>query len=497
MSSIGYAQLVERLGLLVRPLLRPASCSGSVNRRVDAENKILFPTGVALEDSLLGHLEFALRHEGVNLEIIEASFEHISPEDLLKRLHALPTGEQIRRACFLWEWLTGRELPTSALSRGGYVDLFPIDEYVTAAEPRRAQKFRVRDNALGTPDFCPTVRRASVPQDPSLTQLMAEVGRVLDAVANRELYDRAVHYFYLSETRGSYAIERETPSAGKQERFVQLLRKAGEPLAVDEDWLVGLQNAVVRDGYSQEAAYRGRQNWLEESTGRITFFPPPPDELRRAMAGWESFVNDESRCQDVLVRAACAAFGFVYLHPFMDGNGRLHRFLIHHALARSGLLPPGTILPVSAVVLKHIPAYLAVLTAFSKPVTSLWDYRKTDGEPTIVRSPGSRPYRFFEADREVAFLHDMIRRSVQEEIPRELAWLQGYDNAFAILDQELDIPQKDLSALIRAAQSNQGTLSLNKRKQYVHLPQAVLNRIEAVVRQSFGTSSPTETNGIS
>ena len=82
--------------------------------------------------------------------------------------------------------------------------------------------------------------------------------------------------------------------------------------------------------YSQEASCRTRQNGLEDATGRVTFFPVPPVELARAMRGWEAFISDDHRCSDVLVKAAAAAFGFVYLHPFMDGNGRLHRFLIHH-----------------------------------------------------------------------------------------------------------------------------------------------------------------------
>lgn len=35
---------------------------------------------------------------------------------------------------------------------------------------------------------------------------------------------------------------------------------------------------------------------------------------------------------DPLVAAACVSFGFVLIHPFMDGNGRLSRFLFHHQL---------------------------------------------------------------------------------------------------------------------------------------------------------------------
>ena len=92
----------------------------------------------------------------------------------------------------------------------------------------------------------------------------------------------------------------------------------------------------------------------------------------------------------------------------------------------------------------------------------------------------------------MALLHDMIKQAVQEEIPRELAWLQGYDLAFSILNNELDLPQKDLSALIRMIQSNQGTLSTKRRKQYYYLPESVLDRLEEVVRESFQSRTAEE-----
>lgn len=486
MATIGYAQLVERLALPVRPVLKPAEVSGSVNRRVDSAERSLFPRGVAIEDTLVGHLEFALRHEGVNLEVIDALFEHLPPEDLLSRLEAVPNSAPLRRACHLWEWLTGRELPATALPTGSYVDLFPPDEYVTAGQVTNDRKFRVRNNALGTPDFCPVVRRTFVSMVPSLSVLLSQAGDSLASLADPALHERALSYLYLSETRSSFEIESEAPGSDKQERFVQLLRRAGETERVSEDWLVGLQNAVVRDAFSQETSYRTRQNWLEDATGRVTFFPVPQVELARAMRGWEAFVNDRQRCSDVLVKAAAAAFGFVYLHPFFDGNGRLHRFLIHHVLTQSGLLPSGTVLPVSAVILKNVSAYHEVLSGFSRPVTQLWRYVRGDVEPLVTAHPGGRAYRFFDASNEVAFLHRMIQLAVEEEIPRELAWLSGYDLAIARLEVEFDLPKKDLSALIRMAHSNQGVLPMNRRKQFAYLPAEVLDRIELVVKEAFG-----------
>lgn len=182
MTLIGYARLIAYGELHVTPPQRLAYASSSVNRRIDGKSQILFPNSVAFDDTPVGHLEFALRHEGVNLEIIDAAFDFIEPGDLIARLRATPTGEQIRRACFLWEWLTGKELDAGVSVRGGYVDLFPADRYYTAPQPTRAPRFRVRDNAPGTPSFCPTVHRAAIPDDPPLTDLLLEAQSALDAM---------------------------------------------------------------------------------------------------------------------------------------------------------------------------------------------------------------------------------------------------------------------------------------------------------------------------
>jgi hypothetical protein len=492
MSAIGYEHLIRRFSLDVRPLQTPASISASVNRRVDAPNQVLFPKGVAIEDSPVGHLEFALRHEGVNLEVVDAAFEHISADELVRTLESAPNRATIRRACFLWEWLTGETLSFTATLNASYVDLFSPDTYVTATKPTNNQKFRVRNNALGNADFCPVVRRAALPESPSLAELMDQAKQTLETLTDPVLYERAVNYLYLSETRSSYAIERETPSSDKQERFVQLLRRGGETAIVSEEWLVSLQNAIVRNVYSQEASYRTSQNWLEDGAGRVTFFPPPPKDLRRAMSGWEAFVNDATRCEHALVKTACAAFGFVYLHPFLDGNGRLHRFLIQHVLAPSSPLTGGALVPVSAVILKNIPEYLGVLSGFSRPVTQLWRYKRGDVAPVVIHSPGGRAYRFIDATAEVVFLHRMIRWAVEDEIPQELAWLNGYDRAFEQLDAEFDLPNKDLSALIRMIYSNKGILSENRRKQYIHLPKQILDRVEQVVREAFNQAGTDE-----
>lgn len=505
LESVGYQHLIEKLDLesRVRPLEAPAYLNGSVNQKVRGNNGFWYPRKTSVEQTLIGHVEFALRNEGVNLEVLEAVFKHLPEAELLRRYAESPNSAFVRRACFFWEWLTGGNLVVEKSPSGAYVDALPEADYFTAdsACAIRHPKFRVQDNLPGTRDFCPLVRRVALAEGPSLDDLLDEASLTLEQVTDATLYERAVRYLFLSETRSSYSIERETPTGNKGERFVQLLARAGEEERVTEEWLIDLQNVIVRDGYAQEASYRTKQNWLEDGTGRVTFFPPPPEDLRRAMGGWAAFINEQLggggyRCSNVLVRSACAAFGFVYLHPFLDGNGRIHRFLIHHVINGARRLKGGAIVPVSAVFKRHEDGYLDVLNGFSRPTTRLWRYAPGEDAPHVISSPGGRPYRFFDATREVQFLHRMLIEAVRTELPRELCWLSGFDAAFEQLNSELNLPRPDLSALIRMVQSNNGKLSSNKRKKYPHLPDEVIARIEEVVLEAFNSAlAPRNGNG--
>src|ERR1700722_20168328 len=110
LEPVGYEHLIRTFNLPVRPLTHPCFISGSVNRRVPAHNGFWFPRNVGLESTPVGHLEVALGHEGVNLEVIDAVSGHVPDTGLVRRLTASPNGAHIRRACFLWERLTGKGL---------------------------------------------------------------------------------------------------------------------------------------------------------------------------------------------------------------------------------------------------------------------------------------------------------------------------------------------------------------------------------------------------
>src|SRR3546814_20166723 len=80
---------------------------------------------------------------------------------------------------------------------------------------------------------------------------------------------------------------------------------------------------------------------------------------------------ERTQGQSPVMRSAVAAFGFVYIHPLADGNGRVHRFLINDILRRDGAVPEPVILPVSAVITDDSGerrSYDLVLDEVSKPL---------------------------------------------------------------------------------------------------------------------------------
>jgi hypothetical protein len=160
-------------------------------------------------------------------------------------------------------------------------------------------------------------------------------------------------------------------------------------------------------------------------------------------------------------------------------------YVIHHVINRSGLTPPELVIPVSAVIMKHIPRYHQVLTGFSEPLTRLWDYLRFDAGPDIQRHPGPGPYRYFTADDEVKFLRDIIQQTVEQEIPQDLAWLQGYDDAFRHIDAQFDIPTNEISRLIRMISGNRGSLAKGKRSQFDWLPDNAIAHIEKIICESL------------
>src|SRR5450830_1051305 len=131
MNSAGYAWLQDALRLSAFPL-RQAARVQPVTRLERIGEILAVPPGMApAPDDLLGHVLFALKHEGVNLAILAQALPQIPAEALESELRNAPNGIYIRKACFLHEAFTGEELVQHVPVKGGLIPLFDPEQYLT------------------------------------------------------------------------------------------------------------------------------------------------------------------------------------------------------------------------------------------------------------------------------------------------------------------------------------------------------------------------------
>jgi hypothetical protein len=185
-----------------------------------------------------------------------------------------------------------------------------------------------------------------------------------------------------------------------------------------------------------------------------------PEDLAGLIGGVVSYANQSERGGlDPIAAATAVAFGFVFIHPFEDGNGRIHRWLIHHMLARSGFNPPGIIFPVSAVFLEHIDRYKEVLEHYSRPRLTLTEWETTPSLNVRVLSETRDLYRFFDATRQAEFLTDSVVETIRKTLPREIEYLRRYDQAKGRIEAFIELPDATFDLMMGFLRQNQGRFS--------------------------------------
>ncbi len=110
-------------------------------------------------------------------------------------------------------------------------------------------------------------------------------------------------------------------------------------------------------------ALREQQNWIGGSPYNpcsAAFVPPPFERVPGLLADLCAFCNDDAL--PAIAQAALAHAQFETIHPFIDGNGRTGRVLIHVILRRRGLAPLA-VPPISLVLATWSDDYVNGLTA--------------------------------------------------------------------------------------------------------------------------------------
>ncbi len=492
--AAGYEALVDRYRLDVIPnwhrsFVWSEKQVHKIEKEADGMITETFPAKQFPGEGTGEQLEFALKYDGVNLTILTQIFEALDREEFLAYLRSKPTGKYARRLWYLYEYLTGKRLPLKDLKQGNYVDLLEPDRYVVVDRPDSVKRQRVRDNLPGVPHFCPIVRKSETVRKLYSEDLAERCRKVIEKYSEK-LLSRALSYLYTKETKSSFAIEREEPGSTRTERYVRLLEEAEKEDFCAKEKLVELQNRIVDPRFADDD-YRQSQNYVGESVlpGRekVHYISPKPEDLPGLMEGLlAAHRRMKERGVHPVVHAAVIAYGFVFLHPFEDGNGRIHRFLIHNILALDGFTPKGIMFPVSAAMLDDVRAYDTSLELFSKPLVEKIDYTLDEEGTMNVYGDTAVWYRCIDMTPQVEALYRFVLKTIEKELPRELAYLEGYDRAKAALREIVDMPDRKIDLFIRFVLQNGGRISQSKRKShFAFLSEEEIVRMQKAVAEAF------------
>jgi Fic/DOC family protein len=484
----GWAALVHALDISA-PVRQPSGVSvqhiGGSRRRgrsVAVYDKRYWP-GQTFAD----HLTFALRHENLDLLILKRVFEAVPQAEIAAFVRAAPTGAPARRAWYLYELLTGRTLPLDD-AQVQAVDLLDPDEYFTG-KPRLSRRHRVRDNLLGNGRFCPIIRRTNVLTD-FLAQDLAARARDTVGRTGAHLVARAASFMLLADSRASFEIEGERPPRTRLERWGRAVMQAGRnPLTLDE--IIRLHGVLIEDtrfvraGLRPDGVFLGERDHLGDPLPE--FIGARPGDLGDLMAGLIE-ANDRMRGDglDPVLQAAATAFGFVYVHPFQDGNGRVHRCLIHEVLAERKFTPPGMVFPVSSVMLDRIDDYRTTLQAHSGPLMRFIEWRPTPERNVEVLNDTADLYRYFDCTEAAEFLYACVTRTVAHDLPREIDYLRRHDQAIHRIMDTVEMPDRMAENLLMFIRQNKGTLSKKRRtEEFRKLRDDEVASLELIVRDAF------------
>ncbi|RZL16825.1 MAG: Fic family protein [Pedobacter sp.] len=486
---VGYGAIIDAYSLPV-PVPAILSLISHKTRQYQSSDWQVFTPRHKPHESLYGHLVFALKYEGIDLLLFKKLFEQLAESEVIELVTKERLGQYSRRIWFLYEWLLKLELPLIDLKEGNYVPLLNEKLQYTNQVFENSGRHRIKNNLPGVAGFCPLVRKTEKLERYISANLDEKAKAVIGNIHN-DILHRTSAFLLFKDSKASFSIEGENPAQNRAVRWGRAIGEAGsKPLSKEE--LIRLQQIVIENSRFLKMGYRTEGGFVGEhdrSTGE-----PIPDHISARWQDLETLMSalidaakqmERSNFQSVLT-AAIVAFGFVFIHPFVDGNGRLHRYLIHHLLATTKFAPSGIIFPVSAAILKRMDDYRRVLESYSHPLLDFIKWQKTANNNIEVLNETPDYYRYFDATLQAEFLFECVEDTINEIIPDEIEYLKKYDAMKNWLDDRFQMPDRMVALLVRFLEQNQCSLSKRaKEKEFNALTLSEVAEIEKHFRLVF------------
>jgi hypothetical protein len=485
---VGYGAIIEVFKLAV-PIPNKLSFVSSKNRQFENDEWKVYPASYLPDENLYKHLIFALKYEGVDLLVFKKLFEVVSSVEMEEMIQLENLGQYSRRIWFIHEWLTGKKLNIPDLKTGNLVPV--IDEKLQyAINGVSSPRHKVINNLPGNQEFCPLIRKTEKLEKYIESNIRKEKSNYLNRV-HKDILQRASSFLLLKDSKASFSIEGENPRNNRAARWGIAIGQAGKnELSIAE--LNRLQQLVIENDRFVKMGIRSQHGFIGDRD-RATQEPIPDhisakyEDLEQLMAGWlqTQKVLTESRMDPVLV-AAKIAFGFVFIHPFVDGNGRLHRYIIHHVLSQTGYTEQGIIFPVSSSMLAHIKDYAKSLEAYSHPILNFIDWKPSENNNVEILNDTIDYYRYFDATAQAEFLFYFVNDTLVNVIPNEVEYLMKFDEFKSFLDNKYEMPDNMVSFLVGLLEQGNGQLSVRSRKkEFSALTQKEVEEIETTFKEIF------------
>jgi len=485
---VGYGAIISSFNPHI-PIPNQLSIISLKDRKYKTEEWQVFTPRYKPEDTLYKQLVFALKYEGINLLILKKLFEKLADDEISQLVQIEPLSQYSRKIWFLYEWLFGRQLDIPDLNTGNFTTL--IDEKVQfAVSGERSSRHRIINNLPGTPEFCPLIFKTNKLEEFIASNFQDQKNTYINSI-HKEVMQRAASFLLLKDSKASYTIEGENPGTNRALRWGKAIGEARKnPLTKDE--LLRLQEIIIESKRFTKMGFRTEGGFVGDRE-RISG-EPIPDHISARWQDLEQLIGglidtyhllDKEKFDPVLT-ATIIAFGFVFIHPFSDGNGRIHRYLIHHILAKLNITHQGIIFPISASILDKIEDYRNVLESYSHPILELIEWETTSDHNVEVQNETIDFYRYFDATKQAEFLFDCVQDTILRIIPEEVSYIYKYDEFKRFLDDKFEMPDKLVSILVRFLEQNNGTLSLRaKTKEFALLSEEEVKEIELHFKEIF------------
>jgi len=486
----GYGALIQYYQLNV-PIPATLALISKRNKNYNQPGWIVFGPKYRPSDTLTAHLVFALKYEGVNLLFFKKLFERLEQQEIVELIMAEYTGQYIRKIWFLNEWLMQKKLPIDDLKFKNFVPLLDEKLQYTNEININSSRHRIRNNLPGTVNFCPLINKTAKLEKYIKENLSEKTIELIQGV-HKDVLLRTSVFLLLKDSKASFTIEGETPTQNRAVCWGKAISQAGgKPLSKEE--FLRLQQIVIENSRFMEMGLRTKGGFVGEhdrTTGE-----PIPEHISARWQDLDTLVSGlldtvsllENTHFHPVLSAAKIAFGFVFIHPFVDGNGRIHRYLIHHLLTKMRFTPKGIIFPVSSAILERIDDYRKVLEIYSQPLIDFIEWKKTTDNNIEVLNETIDYYRYFDATAQSEFLFECVEYTINSIIPQEVSYLQKYDAMKVWLDDNFEMPDKMVALLIRFLEQNNGTLSVRARKnEFMELTDNEIQQIETQYQLHFG-----------